>query len=109
MYNITFAMKKSKASHYIMSMEKKTWGLPYYDQCIFSMSLLQTTYHNIHSVNGVKSPHLESHEVLEKEFESNPPVKPMHKAIRQYMHMLELCVHILEMNGLPIEHCISLL
>ena len=59
------------------------------------MSSLQTTYNNIHAVNGVKSPHLESHEVLEKmkEFESNPQV---HKVIRQYIHMVELCVFILE-------------
>ena len=30
------------------------------------MFSLQTTYHNICAANGVKSPHLESHEVLEK-------------------------------------------
>ena len=48
------------------------------------------TYNNIRAVDGVKSPHLESHGVVEKmkEFESNPQVKPMHKATRQYMHMV---------------------
>ena len=61
------------------------------------MSSFQMTYHNIRAANGVKSPHLESHEVLEKikEFESNPQVKPMHKATRQYMHMVcIMCLYI---------------
>ena len=41
---------------------------------------------------GIRSPLLE---VLEKEFESNPQVKPMHKAIRQYMHMVGvMCLYI---------------
>ena len=55
------------------------------------MSSLQTAYHNIRAANGVKNPHLESHEVLEKEFESNPQVKSMHKA----MHMVGvMCLYI---------------
>ena len=42
------------------------------------------------AANGVKGPHLQLYEVLEKmkEFESNPQVKYMLKAIRQYMHMV---------------------
>ena len=54
------------------------------------MSSLQMTYHNIRAADGVKSHHLESHEELEKmkECESNPQVKHMHKATRQYMHMV---------------------
>ena len=74
-----------------------TWGLTYFDQFILSMSSLQTTYHNICAANGVKSAHLESHVELEKmmEFESKPQVKPMHKAIRQYMHMVGvMCLYI---------------
>ena len=72
-----------------------TWGLTYFDQIIFSMSSLRTTYHNIRAGNDVKSPHLESHEVLEKDFESNYQVKPMHKAIRQYMHRVGvMCLYI---------------
>ena len=53
--------------------EKLTWGVTYFDQFILSMSSFQMIYHNIRAANGVKSPHLESHEVLEKmkEFESN--------------------------------------
>ena len=71
------------------------WGVTYFDQIILSITSLQTTYHNIHATNGVRSPPLESHEVLEKEFESNPKVKPMHKAIRQYMHMVGvMCLYI---------------
>ena len=59
------------------------------------MSSSQTTCHDICTANGVRSPHLESHEVLEKEFESNPQVKPMHKAIRQYMHMVGvMCLYV---------------
>ena len=91
-----------------MSMEKKlTWGLAYFDQFILSMSSLQTTYHNICAANGVKSPHLESHEVLEKmkEFESHPQVKRS----GSICIWLELCVGILELYGLVIGHCISLL
>ena len=64
------------------------WGVTYFDQIILSMSSLQTTYHNIRVANCVRSHPLESHEVLEKEFVSNPKVKSMHKAIRQYMHMV---------------------
>ena len=70
-------------------------GLTYFDQFILSMSSIQTTYHNTRVANGVKSPHLESHEVLEKDFESNPQVKPMYNAIRQYMHMVGvMCLYI---------------
>ena len=70
-------------------------GRTYFDQITLSMSSLQTTYHNIRAANGVRSPPLKSHEVLEKEFESNPQVKPMHKAIRQYMHMVGvMCLYI---------------
>ena len=32
----------------------------------------------------------------------------MHKAIRQYMHMVKVICCILELYGLLIEHCISL-
>ena len=64
------------------------WGVTYFDQIILSMSSLQATYHNIRAANGVRSPPLESHEVHEEEFEYNPQVKPMHKAIKQYMHMV---------------------
>ena len=64
------------------------WHVTYFDQIILSMSSLQTTYHNIRAANGIRSPPLELHEVLEKVLESNPKVKPMHKAIRQYMHMV---------------------
>ena len=71
-----------------MSIEKLTRGLTYFDKFILSMSSLQMIHHNVRAANGVKSAHLESHEVLEKEYESNPQVKPMHKAIRQYMHMV---------------------
>ena len=71
------------------------WGATYFDRIILSMSSLQTTYHNIRAANGVRGPPLESHEVLEKEFESNPQVKPMHKAIGQYMHMVgDICLYI---------------
>ena len=71
------------------------WGVTYFDQIILNMSSLQTPYHNIRAANGVRSPPLESHKVLEKEFESNPQVKPMHKAIRQYMHMVRvMCLYI---------------
>ena len=72
-----------------------TWGSTYLDQFILSMSSLQKTYHNIRAANGVKSPHLESHGVPEKEIESNSQVKPMHKVIRQYMHMVGvMCLYI---------------
>ena len=64
------------------------WGVTYFDQFILSMSSLQTTYHNIRAANCVRSFTLESHKVLEKEFESNPKVKSMYKAIRQFMHMV---------------------
>ena len=78
-----------------MSLKKLAWGVTYFDQIILSMSSLQTTCHNIHVANGVRSPPLESHEALEKEFESNPQVIPMHKAIRQYMHMVGvMCLYI---------------
>ena len=78
-----------------MSMEKNGMGLNFFGQFILSMSSLQTTFHNICAANGVLSPHLQSHEVLEKEFESNPPVKPMHEVIRQYMHMVGvMCLYI---------------
>ena len=71
------------------------WGVTYFDQITLSMSSLQTTYHNIRAANDVRSPPLESNEVLEKEFESNPLVKPMHKAIRRYMHMVGvMCLYI---------------
>ena len=63
------------------------WCLTYFDQIILSIPSLQTTYHNIRAAYGVRNPPLELHEVIEKEFESNPKVKSMHKAIRQYMHM----------------------
>ena len=44
---------------------------------------------------ALKSPPNESHEVLEKQFESNLQVKPMHKVIRQYMHMVGvMCLYI---------------
>ena len=45
---------------------------------------------DIGAAYGVKSPYLVSHEVLKKmkELESNPQVKPTHKTIRQYMHMV---------------------
>ena len=71
------------------------------------MSSLQTIYHNICPAYGVKSPHLESHEVLEriKEFESHFQVK---RSGSIYI-WLELCVGILELYGLVIGHCISLL
>ena len=47
-------------------------GLNLFWPVIFSMSSLQTTYRNILAANGIKSPHLDMHEVLEKmkEFES---------------------------------------
>ena len=71
------------------------WGVTYFEQIILSMSSLQTTYHNNRAANCVRSPPLESHEVLEKEFESNPKVKSMHKSIRQYMHMVGVtCLYI---------------
>ena len=92
-----------------MSLKKMAWGVTYFDQITLSMSSLQTTCHNIRAANGVRSPPLESHEVLEKEFESYPKVKPMHKAIRQYMHMVGVMCLYIRMHGLPIEHCISLL
>ena len=73
------------------------------------MSSLQTIFHNIRAAYGAKSPHLESHEILEKEFESNPKVKPMRKATRQYMHMVgAMCLYIRDVR-LLIKHCISLL
>ena len=73
-----------------MSMKKLIWGLTYFDQFVLSMSSLKTTYHNIRAANGVKSPHLELQYALEKvkEFESNPQVKPLQKAIGLYMHMV---------------------
>ena len=78
-----------------MSLKKIAWGVTYFDQITLSMSSLQTTYHNIRAANGVRSLPLESHEVLEKEFMSNPQVKPMHKAIRQYMHIIGvMCLYI---------------
>ena len=63
------------------------------------MFSLQTTYYITILVLliAIKSPHLESHDVLKKmkEFESNPQVKPMHIAIRQYMHMAGvMCLYI---------------
>ena len=71
------------------------WGITYFYQIILSMSSLQTTYHNIRAASCVRSPPLESHEVLEKEFESNPKVKSMHQAIRQYMHTVGVkCLYI---------------
>ena len=71
------------------------------------MSSLRTTYHNICASSGVKGPHLESHEVLEKmkECESNPQVKRS----GSICIWLELCVCILELYGLVVGHCISLL
>ena len=71
------------------------------------MSSLQTTYHNICAANGVKSLHLESHEVLEKmkEIESHPQVKRS----GSICIWSELCVGILELYGLVIGHCISVL
>ena len=78
-----------------MSLKTIAWGVTYFDQITLSMSSLQTTYHNIRAANGVRSLPLESHEVLEKEFMSNPQVKPMHKAIRQYMHIIGvMCLYI---------------
>ena len=72
-----------------------TWGVTYFDQIILGMSSLQRTYHNIRPANCIRSPPLESHEVLEKEFESDPKVKSMQKAIRQYMHMVGvICLYI---------------
>ena len=88
-----------------MSLKKMAWGVTYFDQIILSMSSLQTTYHNIRAANGVRSPPLELHEVLEKEFESNLCIK----LSGSLCIWLELCVCILEMHGLPNEHCISLL
>ena len=75
------------------------------------MSSLQTTYHNVCAANGVKSPHLELYEVLEKmkEFESNLQVKPIIKLSGSLCIWLELCVCILELYGLAIKHCFSLL
>ena len=76
-----------------MEMENKLkWGLTYFDQFILSMSSLQMTYLNIRAANGVKSPHLESYEVLEKmkEFESNTEVKPM--AVYAYGRVM--CLYI---------------
>ena len=75
------------------------------------MFSLQTTYHNICAANGVKSPHLESYEVLEKmkEFESNPQVNPMHKAIRQSMFIVGVMCLYIKLYGLAIKHCFSLL
>ena len=64
------------------------WVVTYFEQIILSMSSLQTTCHNNRAANCVRRPPLELHEVLEKEFESNPKVKSMHTAIRQYMHMV---------------------
>ena len=81
-----------------MSLKKMALGVTYFDQLILSMSL-QKTYHNIRAANGVRSPPLELHEVLEKEFESNPQVKPMHKAIRQSMHMVGVLVKMQEINS----------
>ena len=92
-----------------MSMEKKklTWGLTYFEQFILSMFPLLTTCHNIRAANGVKSPNLESHEVLEKmeEFKSNLCIKQPDSICI----WLELCVCMLELYGLAIKHCISLL
>ena len=68
-------------------------SVTYFDQIILSMSPLLTTYHNISADNGVRSPPLESHEALEKEFESNPQVKPMHETI-QYMHMVGVMLFV---------------
>ena len=71
------------------------WGITYFDQIILSMSSLQITYHNSRAANGVRGPPLELHKLLEKEFEPNPQVKPMHKAIRQNMHMVGImCLYI---------------
>ena len=53
-------------------------GVTYFEQIILSVSSLLTTYYNISAVSGVRSPPLESHEVLEKEFESIHQMKPMH-------------------------------
>ena len=73
------------------------------------MSSLLTTYHNICAANGVKSPHLESHEVLEKmeEFKSNLCI--LVKRPGSICIWLALCVFMLELYRLAIEHCISLL
>ena len=67
------------------------------------MSSLYTTYHNVRAANGNKSPHLESHKVLEKmkKFESNPNVKPMHIAIGQYIHMVGVNQQIDEIDWRP--------
>ena len=81
-----------------MSLKKWHLGVTYFDQLILSMSL-QTTYHNKRAANGVRSPPLELHEVLEKEFESNPQVKHMHKAIRQYMHIVGVMVKMQEIDS----------
>ena len=54
-----------------MSLKQQACDVTYIDQIILSMSLLQTTYHNICATNCVKSPPPESHEVLGKEFEPN--------------------------------------
>ena len=59
-----------------LKMKRKAWGVTFFDQIILGMFSLQTTLHNIHAANGVRSPPLESHEVLEMEFESNPQVNP---------------------------------
>ena len=78
-----------------LEMKKMAWGVTYFDQIILSMSSLQTTYHNIPAANGVRSPPLESHEVLEMEFESNPQVNLCIKLSGSICIWLELCVCIL--------------
>ena len=94
-----------------LKMKKMAWCVTYFDQIILSMSSLQTTYHNMRAANGVRSPPLESHDVLEMELKSNPQVNICIK-LSGSIHVciwLELYVCILEMHGLPIEHCIYLL
>ena len=64
-----------------------TWGWTYFDHFILSMSSLQTTYHNIRAVNGVKTWGTREDEEIW--------VKTLHKAINQYMHMVGvMCLHI---------------
>ena len=41
---------------------------------------------------------------MTKEYESNPQVKPMHKATRQYMHLVGVICLYIRADGLAIEH-----
>ena len=86
-----------------------TWVITYFDKIILSMSSLQTTHHNICAAKGVRILILNRMRYLRRKLSQIPNWNLSIKLSGSIYIWLELCVCLLEMHGLPIEHCISLL